>query len=239
MVIAPLLAENSLKYGQPDCKGKLLDKKYYVLCYDTEHKIPAWVGYALSRDDVMTIAVNRKESGFQFRPDPEIPAGGRAANSDYSGKGYDKGHMAPANDFRRSAEAMKATFILSNAVPQNPTLNRGQWKLLEAAVQRLAESRGTIWVFSGPVFMGGKPMKTIGSHHVAVATHTFKVILCVHADGSKEMFSYLYPNTKPTSEAASYALSVKAVEKITGLDFFSALPTVEQKELEAETHVLP
>ena len=47
--------------------------------------------------------------------------------------GYDKGHMAPANDFTRSIEAMRATFVLTNSVPQKHGVNGGLWAQLEAA----------------------------------------------------------------------------------------------------------
>ncbi|HOQ45230.1 MAG TPA: DNA/RNA non-specific endonuclease [Bryobacteraceae bacterium] len=96
----------------------MLDKKYFVVCHDPEHKIPLWVGYALTREDLAAAVANRKEGNFRFRADPELPRGRRAEPSDYSKSGYDQGHMAPAADFTRSVEAMKATFVLSNAFPR-------------------------------------------------------------------------------------------------------------------------
>ena len=68
-----------------------------------------------------------------FRPDPVLPKGKRAENADYAKSGYDKGHRAPANDFTRSVTAMKATFILTNAVPQKHGVNDGKWAQLEGA----------------------------------------------------------------------------------------------------------
>src|SRR5262245_59922321 len=99
--------------------------------------------------------------------------------------------MAPANDFTRSVEAMKSTFVLTNAVPQKHGVNDGKWAQLEKAVHNLASTRGTVWIFSGPVFVGRRPVKTIGPHNVAVPTHTYKVVLCVHPDGEKEMFGFV------------------------------------------------
>jgi DNA/RNA endonuclease G (NUC1) len=46
--------------------------------------------------------------------------------------------MAPANDFTRSVAAMKATFVLTNAVPQKHGGNGGKWAQLEKAVHDLA-----------------------------------------------------------------------------------------------------
>ena len=101
-----------------------MPESFFVVCYDPAHKIPAWVGYALTKADSQNKATSRTGS---FHADPALPRGERAENADYSGSGYDKGHMAPANDFTRSVEAMKATFILTNAVPQRHGVNGGKW----------------------------------------------------------------------------------------------------------------
>jgi endonuclease G len=102
LVLAPLLAEDNLKFGQPACAEPLLDKKFFVICYERDHKVPTWVGYALTKDDALTKTTSRTGS---FKADPALPRGERAENADYAGSGYDKGHMAPANDFTRSVEA--------------------------------------------------------------------------------------------------------------------------------------
>ncbi len=234
---APFMAEDNLKYGQPSCPGQVLDKKYFVVCYDATLKIPTWAGYALTREDSLAKATGRQGS---FRADTALPRGQRAENADYSGSGYDKGHMAPANDFTRSAAAMRSTFILTNAVPQKHGVNGGRWAQLEGAVHSLASTRGTVWVFSGPLFIGQKPMKTIGPHKVAVPTHTFKVVLSVRPDGAKEAFGFVLPNVdKPAGTIASYTFSVDRVERLTGLDFFSLLPAEEQDRLERAVNALP
>ena len=44
-----------------------------------------------------------------FRADAALQRGERAENADYAGSGYDKGHMAPANDFTRSVAAMNTS----------------------------------------------------------------------------------------------------------------------------------
>jgi endonuclease G len=237
LAVLPLHAEDHLKYGQPACAGPVLDKTYFVVCYDPAHKIPAWVGYALTKEDSLAKATKRQGS---FRADTALPRGERAENADYSGSGFDKGHMAPANDFTRSVEAMRSTFVLTNAVPQKHGVNGGQWAQLEAAVHTLASTHGTVWVFSGPVFVGKTPMKTIGLDKVAVPTHTYKVVLCVHPNGDKEMFGFVLPNIdKPAATISSYTFSVDQVEKLTGLDFFGALPATEQNRLEQAVQELP
>jgi endonuclease G, mitochondrial len=240
LAVLPVSAGDAFKYGQPACAGPVLDKKYFVVCYDPDHKIPKWVGYALTRDDLATAVADRREGKFQFRADAAVLAGQRARTTDYTKSGYDKGHMAPAADFKRSVEAMRATFILTNAVPQKHGVNAGQWSQLEAAVRELAEDQGAAWIFSGPVFAGKLPLRTIGPDRIAVPTHTFKVILCVHRDNTKEAFAFAVPNlAKPKGAVGQFAFSVDYVEKLTGLDFFDNLPTEEQRRIESTTHVMP
>jgi DNA/RNA endonuclease G (NUC1) len=48
------------------------------------------------------------------------------------------------------------------------------------------------------------------------------------------------PNiAKPTGTIRDYTFSVNQVEKLTGLDFFGALPTAEQNRLERTVRELP
>ncbi len=231
--VACLPAEDPLRFGQPACSGPVLDKKYFIICYDQERRVPRWVGYALTREDVSHAALTRASSGLSFRADTALPRGERAENSDYRNSLYDKGHMAPAADFTRSREAMKATFVLSNAVPQRHGVNAGLWRELELAARALPETQGTTWIFSGPVFIGGKPLKTIGAHQVAVPTHTFKVILCERSDGTRQVFAYVLPNLDQVgSDIVRFAYSVNYVERLTSLDFFDKLPDEEERKLE-------
>jgi endonuclease G, mitochondrial len=56
----------------------------------------------LTTDEAKTKATSRIGT---FRADLDLPRGSRAENADYAGSGYDKGQMAPANDFSRSVDA--------------------------------------------------------------------------------------------------------------------------------------
>ena len=96
----------------------VMDRTYYVICYQPEWRIPEWVAEHVTREQLLAPAVPRKDA---FRPDPDVPAG-RAELLDYQGSGYDRGHQAPAGDFRYSIEAMRATFLLSNMAPQRPEM---------------------------------------------------------------------------------------------------------------------
>ena len=135
---------------------------------------------------------------------------------------------------------MSTSFLLTNMAPQRHGLNAGRWAGLESAVRDLARSRGTVWLFTGSIFIGNNPINEIGPDKVAVPTHFYKVILCVHPNGDKEMFAFIMPNIpKLQTGLARFVVSVDLVEQLTGLDFFSALPQAEQGMLESQTRSLP
>lgn len=61
-------------------------------------------------------------------------------NNDYDHSGYDKGHMANAEDFAYNGTAEEVTFRYYNCVPQTPELNRGDWKHFEILIRKASQS---------------------------------------------------------------------------------------------------
>lgn len=234
---AELAGNEHVRWGYPGGRCTLLVKEFYVVCSDLRRKVPEWVTYHLTRETLQGDAVRTDD----FRPDPELAPGERAELEAYRNSGYDRGHMAPAADFKRSPAAMSATFLLSNMAPQRPNLNRRMWEHLERDVRQLAGAHGSLWIFIGALYLDAAaehavaPTDFIGAARVAVPTHFFKVILCEHASGTHEMFAFLMPNhLEPlTGQPRDYAVSVDRVEALSALNFFSALPDAEEDRLEA------
>ena len=75
-----------------------------------------------------------------------IPQHLRAILADYRGKGFDRGHMAPAADHRSSPEAMADTFFMTNMCPQCPELNRGYWAKFDKYVRDLTKDHSNVYV---------------------------------------------------------------------------------------------
>lgn len=231
-----LVGNENIKFGFPSGVGTLLVKRDYVILHNDDNKVPAWVTYHLTRENLQGTA--RRTNNF--RPDTSLASGRRAELVDYRNSGYDRGHMAPAGDFKRSAEAMSESFVLSNMAPQWPTLNRGIWELLESQVRSLCTNHGSIWIFTGPLYLnnGGhraQPATHIGPNRVAVPTHFFKAILCEHSNGQYELFSFIMQNkgTPPVGQPRDYLVSVDSVETVSGFDFFNLLPDSVEARLEA------
>jgi len=58
----------------------------------------------------------------------------QATNGDYSGSGWHKGHLTPANVARWSQKSKRLSNLYINAAPQDGHSNSGPWNLLEAHV---------------------------------------------------------------------------------------------------------
>lgn len=216
---------SNLYWGIASTKGTYLDKGYFFINHNDKWKIPYWVGYYLSDSNLVGDAPRLKH----FRSDPDLPDSCRAKDKDYTKSGYDRGHMAPAACFKRSTEAMRATFVLSNAAPQTDSLNRVMWKGLEQLVRDLVKSDSIshAWVFTGNVFMDAdshwvEPDSFVGEGRVAVPTHCFKAILFMTDDSIFTETAFLMPNQSESlpEKPEDYRIKVEKLEEITGWDFF-------------------
>ena len=113
LAISLAFGQDGLKMGDPGCDVTLGDRepanrKFFQLCHSYDLRVPLWVGYVLTKSDLNGPA--QRPAGFQEDKLLKHPG---AKDSDYVRSGYSRGHMAPAEDFSRSKEAIKSTFILS------------------------------------------------------------------------------------------------------------------------------
>jgi len=229
-----------LEFGQPGGDCTLLDKRVFVVCYDEDRRIPAWVAYRLKASD-LTGAVDRTDD---FRADEALDDEARSEPRDYEHSGYDQGHMAPAEDFTRSERAMSTTFLLSNMTPQRPALNRGKWKALEGQIRKLAGEVQAVWIITGSLFTTPRPAhhrQTIGRGRVAVPTDFFKVILARDSDGEFTTYGFIMPNSMNPlkGKAADFEQTVNEAERLSGLNFFDALDDAMEERLESALEEWP
>ena len=214
-------------YGVPGSAGDLICRKGYLLSHDPARKTPVWVAEHLTREKAQGRVAVRSDD---FRADGDLQQGSRAELSDYRGSGYDRGHMAPAADMAWDEQAMSESFYLSNMVPQvGVGMNRGIWAELEKRVRGWVLERGELYVYSGPIYLAGDT-ETIGSNKVAVPGFLYKVVLDPR---HREVIALIMPNRKlKTEDLPNYLVTVREVEKETGLHFFSALPAAELEQVE-------
>lgn len=132
-------------------KGAKSASNGFVLSHDNVSKTPDWVVERLTKAGVSGPHPRPSKS---FVMERRVPPRGRARDADYPplASNFARGHMAPSEDFNTNANAMKDTFVLSNAVPQiGPRFNGSVWGSLEDEVRLAAKARDVVHVITGPV----------------------------------------------------------------------------------------
>ncbi len=211
----------------PKSGGDVVEHTYFTLAYSEQHEQALWVYYVLTPNMINGTA-ERKDD---FRPDSKVTSESATA-SDYKGSGYDRGHLCPAASMTINSKAMSESFLFSNMSPQAPSFNRKGWQTLESMVRNFANEEGKIYVVTGPIL--SDPIGSIGANGVTVPSKYYKV---VYAPNSQKMIAFVMPNEALQNPISSYAVSVDYVEKVTGIDFFHALPDEVENSLEANFSV--
>ena len=198
----------------------------FNVSFNADLRIPNYVVYELTRSEVQ----GEEPRSNKFLCDERVK--GCPTTTDYTGSGYDRGHMAPAADMKWSKQAMKESFYLTNICPQNHSLNSGGWKRLEEKVRAWADRDSAIIVISGPLLDG--PVSRLASG-VAVPTGFFKVVLAPFASPVRAI-AFVYKNEGGQKKVELQATSVDEVEQLTGFDFFSSLPDDIETEIEKSSN---
>ncbi|MFA6931157.1 MAG: DNA/RNA non-specific endonuclease, partial [Lentisphaeria bacterium] len=207
---------------------RLRNRGYWV-GYDERLRNPAWVAYRLFEVQGMAEILPRPDSFF---PDERTLI--QVQSEDYTGSGFDRGHMAPNFAIARcyGREAQEETFLMSNIVPQRHALNAGLWKTLEMreAINYPARFR-EIWVLTGPLFRSDMP-KVLPSG-IPIPDAFYKIYLD-ELNGKIRATAFLFEQDDNSKEALGKRLcSIDHIEKLTGLDFFPELDEAVQQELES------
>ena len=208
---------------------QIISHTAYTLKYNEQHEQASWVAYRLTSGQIEG-SIGRTND---FRIDYKVKTGS-ASLSDYKGSGYDRGHLAPAADFKWSSTAMSESFFMSNMSPQLPGFNRGIWKKLEGSVRNWADDNGEIHVVTGPILTGSYP--SIGSNQVSIPNYYYKVILDYKEPEIKGI-GFILPHQKSKSSLQSFAVTIDEVERKTGIDFYHSLPDEIENQIESSIDV--
>ncbi|NCJ05336.1 DNA/RNA non-specific endonuclease [Synechococcales cyanobacterium C] len=213
----------------------LMQKPQYALSYNNSTRIPNWVSWQLNTD-----WLGDAPRQNDFRPDESLPRGWyQVVPQDYTGSGYDRGHMIPSGDRTRTAEDNSATFLMTNILPQTPDNNQGPWAVLESECRTLAREGKELYILSG----GYGRRRTIAEGRVIPPQHLWKVIVVI--DEPSRGIRGVTPQTRviavdmPNEQGIrmadwrTFRVSVDALEATTGYDFLSNLPQALQRTLEA------
>lgn len=218
-----------------------------VIGYSRYLNAANWVSWRTTAADFGDVP---RYSG-DFLADKLLPAGWyRPTNADYTGSGYDRGHMVRSEERTSTAARNKATFVLSNVLPQTEDLNRGPWYALEKVLEERVHRRSgadqrDAYVIAGAVWSAacathqprrsGDGCKDLGKseqpeERVAIPEATFKIIVFVPAgkpatSSDREIIAVLMPNVSGirTKPWAAYQTTVKEIERRTGYRYLLRL----------------
>jgi endonuclease G len=212
-------------------------KSGYVISYNSGRKVPNWTSWELNASYLGS--TSRQDT---FRQDDTLPSNmPQASLADYSGSGYDRGHMCPSGDRTLTVTANSQTFYLTNMVPQAAANNQGPWNELENYSRSLAQNGKELFIISGGTF---SPSSLSVGSGVKVPDKTWKVIVVLDAAGqgvssvttSTRVIGVLIPNNNSISSSTpwrNFRVSVDSIEALTGHDYLSDVDPAIQSVVES------
>jgi endonuclease G, mitochondrial len=243
-ISAQSAGENPLLLGNPSNAttdvnfplNYLMIKPQYSLSYNRDKRTPNWTAWRL--DSTWIGTAPRQDD---FRPDTTLPAGWyQVLDSDYSGSGYDRGHMRPSGDTTRSIPDNSSTFLMTNMVPQLAANNQGPWEDFESYCRTVVAGGNEIYIMSG---VSGSIGNTASG--ITIPQFTWKVAV-VLPNGNNDLqrvnkgtrvIGIWVPNFTGTGLNINdvwrkYRVSVDSIESRTGLNFLSQVPINTQSIIE-------
>lgn len=248
---APVDPSGLFEYGFPGPVADIATRSALVSSYDRRTRNPHWVVEHITAASLAQRGGDRKHSVFV--EDDAVPDKFRAKLKDYFRSGYDRGHQVPAADCKWSQTSMDETFYLTNMCPQvGEGFNRDYWAHFEDFCRRLTVRYPSVRIVTGPLYLPKKDpvdnkwyvrYEVIGNPpNVAVPTHFYKVIFAesspdAGAGGPVAIGAFVLPNApipndKPITD---FEVPVEAVERASGLEFATKLPSARRKRLCADT----
>jgi DNA/RNA endonuclease G (NUC1) len=207
----------------------ILSKRQYTVDYNCAKGRPNWVSWDLNKTHYGDAA-----RSTTFTSDASLPSTCyHVTTTNYTNSGYDRGHQVRSEERTWDATDNKATFLMTNVVPQTHDLNAGPWLDFEYYLQDLAQNQNKeIYVISGPSGNKGT-LKSEG--HVQIPTYTWKIALImpygqglanVTSTSSIQVIAVDMPNVTGiiSQPWTAYETTVDALEGYTGYNFLAKLP---------------
>lgn len=205
----------------------LIQRTAEALDYNDTLREPNWASWDLTSDDVgssgrgdFLLDTNLPKNFYWVKP------------TDYSGSGYDRGHMCPSGDRTVSVDVNDLVFFMSNIIPQTPDNNQGVWANLETYCRTIASQGNEVLITCGPNGFGTNQINAAGL--VYIPSNTWKIIVIVtngtdmatnRITTATRIIAVNIPNIAGIRSApwTNYLVSVNQLQTNTGYTFFTAL----------------
>jgi len=150
--------------------------------------------------------------------------------------------MVRSEERTASEEDNSSTFLMTNILPQTPTLNQQTWLSLEYECERLCKAEGKeLYVIAGGVF-SNMPARLNGK--VAVPDSCWKIVVILDKgqkpkdiSSSTKVIAVMMNNgqyDKSNNSWELYKTTINAIEKSTGYDFLRDLPDALEEQIESK-----
>jgi endonuclease G, mitochondrial len=237
-VISPQLLLGNPSRATGDSSNRdnfLMIKPFYALSYNSDKGTPNWVSWRVTSADLGEAPRKR-----EFSTDLTLPVSfTQITHKDYSASGFDRGHMCPHSDRAATIEMSYATFVMTNIIPQAPSVNQKAWAQLEMYSRDLARAHNHLYILCGPWGKGGVgskgPRETLANGKVTVPAECWKVIVIVPEAGGEDDLAKINPATRVIAvdmpndqtqvgeEWDNFRVAPLEIEHKTGLHFFTTL----------------
>jgi endonuclease G, mitochondrial len=215
----------------------------YAMSYNNNKGHANWVSWQL--DNTWIGQTPRQDN---FRSNAQLPASFyRVTSTDYSGSGFDRGHLCPSADRTKSVEDNSATFLMTNMIPQAPRNNQNTWADLEEYTRSLISPTFEAYIIAGTYNTGGTgsngTMNNLQNGKINVPHRTWKIIVLLpigdddakRITNSTRVIAVDMPNNQNIDlDWRVYRTSVNAIEQTTGYDFLSNVSTSIQNTIESK-----
>lgn len=196
----------------------------FAVMYSGVSRTPLWSAEYLDRKRLQQAKeIDREDS---FHEESRLPKSMRAKLSDYSGSGYDRGHLAPNGNMANRSQQYDS-FSLANIAPQSPRNNRYIWRNIESATRYLTQQYGEVYTITGVAFTSKKTKQL--ADRVLVPSHFFKA---VYIPASNQAGVYYAPNDE------SERIEVISLDELTAKIGINVLPVLDP-QTKAQAFDLP
>jgi endonuclease G, mitochondrial len=216
----------------------ILSRRTHTVSFNCVKGRPNWVSWNLNKTHF-----GDAPRASSFTSDGTLPVGcNRVTTSDYTNGGYDRGHMVRSEERTWSTDDNKATFVMTNVVPQTHDMNGGPWLKFETYLQDQAQNGNKeIYVISGAT---GSKGTLLNAGEVLIPTHTWKIAVIMPygqglanatSNASVTVIAVDMPNvtgiiSRPWTD---YKTTVDQLEYYSGYNFLDRLPDAVESYWEA------
>jgi DNA/RNA endonuclease G (NUC1) len=212
----------------------LIERKQYTISYNPQRGGPNWVSWDLSASHL-----GKRNRCNCYTADTALARLGYGqymyTTADYTGGGYDRGHMEPSADQTTTDGENATTFFLTNFLPQTHALNAGPWEKLENALRDSVNSGREAYVIAGGVFTNGVGLGSLKNEgKIFIPDSTWKIVVLMPANTGLENISSTsdvdviavnMPNIgNPAGDWTAFRTTVGKIQRSTGYDFLASLP---------------